>query len=613
MDETFVFGEIEDGFDHHMDFFSSVTTSEWQVSETDSGDIHVKNTSNLAIGASLADDISTPDDDLLTSESAAVRSTASDTGKIRARQNFLSGTLCEYDAVNPTVDCFSPSLIGGQLQDVAGTYQTSAAGIGMSCNDEFLVGIQNGQAVCSSDVVLTCPAGEFMVGVNSDGELICNVEPIGCEETDVTSWCGETLTLPETYDGGYALTYSGECYEITDYDSAYFTTATEGLSYSDIGNLVETINNEPRTQIACNVPDNYNSQIRETYQCTSGSFNHVVAHEKRLPWIYISSNIISMTGSHIAEPNDYPYEAYGGPLTPSDGGHDCWCREDYGVSQGSCGDNYTGNATIISKHRCPQNVLQFAEVFRNEENCTCQAGTDVQYQSCWSYYNDVNGTDIGSGDLSGTVELTYGVTCDSNTPVVGATPLLVDTSDCACTPSGPYADHIYCPTGKTNSFAWTWPGLGTNPVVGVEDVRIDEYVCPGTITGGLPDPGSWVSTYYNPIPACTCDSDLKDIEIIPCEPGLEGVGKVYEKEWDCAANGGLGDWEPQSDWTLLDDKCNSCSWQKPSGTPEFSEFALGSLVGSICSCGTDPAPLCRDYATGGYDVWNNCQCVVQAD
>ncbi|MDH5722460.1 MAG: prepilin-type N-terminal cleavage/methylation domain-containing protein, partial [Alphaproteobacteria bacterium] len=596
MDETFVFGEIEDGFDHYMDFFSSVTTSEWQISETDAGDIHVRNAANIAIGASLVDDPDTASDDLLLSESAAVRSTSADEGRIRARQNFLSGNLCEYDATNPSVDCFSPSLIGGQLQDVSGVYQTSAIGVGMSCGNEFLVGIQNGQPVCSSDVVLTCPAGDFLVGVNSSGEIICNSQPIECNDTDVVSWCGDTVTIPATYDGGYSVTYSGQCYKTPDYDSAYFASTVPGKSFTEVADMIDVINNESRTQVDCNA-GNTGSQIRETYQCNAGTFSHILAHEKGYPW---SSHVGNITqGWPLAGPNTQPYEPYGGSLAPS-GANDCWCREDYRASQIPCGANMTGNITTIAKHSCPQTYNWFQGIYNDTSNCVCQPGTSVQYKSCASYYYMVNGTS-GFG-LSGIVTLTYDVTCVDNKPVTSASPIAVDASQCACNVSSfyPYVWEIPCPTGTTNNFTWSWPGLGSQNAVGKSSIYVSNCVCPGTTTGGLPDPYECTSGLYSPIPACTCDSSLKTTETLACPAGLTGGGLVYEKEWDCSLNGGAGGWEPQSGWTLVEDKCSACGWQKPSGPSEFREEPIGQLVGSTCSCGSDPS-ACRDYASGGYN------------
>ena len=630
MDATFISGQGDTNFDHILDFFSSVSTSEWQVSDIDDGDIHVRTASNIAIGTEITDDTGTTNDDLLVSESAAVRMKSSDDGSIRVRDRVLSATLCENEqALNPTVDCFSPNLVAGELvqasgvyiptvadTDSDGVYDTRISNLGMSCGDQYLVGVQNGMPVCSDEIVMRCPAGNFLVGIDASGEVICDTQPQNCEDPeDVTSWCGETKTLPPTFEGGYSLTYSGDCYRITNYTETDFETMLAGMTYSEVQAEIEDINNQARTHEKCDTPDDYNSQIRETYQCVGGSYEHVVAHEKRYPWTSFPSNITytGSSGGHVAEPNDYPYEDYGaGSLNPSGGGHDCWCREDYRVDQTECEGATTGMVTRVWKHRCPQNTNRFSLIYEDEANCACSTAPVIVNQSCTSYYNEVNGTNYPSGSLSGTVQLTYPVSCDTGTAVQGSTPTSVDTTDCECVPSGPSYSYDYCPSGTTNSFTWSWPGLGSRTATAVEGITIEEFVCPSTTTGGLPDPGSdVVSTYSGSIPACTCDDSITDEVTLPCPSNLEGEGYVFEREWVCGV--GYGSWEPQEDWELMKDNCKSCSWQKPSGSPVFYEFSSAPYIGGSCDCSTSGAGLCKDDATGGYDVYSGCQCVAQTD
>lgn len=625
MDATFVFGEIDDDYSHHMDFFSSVETSEWQISEEDRGDIHVKNNGfQLGIGVNIADNPATTTDDLMVSESASIRMQGSDDGNIRASGNVLSPSLCKNDQTLSGAECFSPNMLAGDLtmtggidvknvEDVAGW--VGPAGLeysGISCGpDQFLVGIKENRVRCVDEIVMECPTGSYFVEINSDGEIVCDVEPIPCEDTDVTSWCGETLTVPATFDGGYELTYSGECYKITNYDASYWSGALPGLSDADAYALVESINNGGRTLENCNVPDNFNSQIRETYQCVSGTFEHVVAHEKRHSWYAFSWNITSTSSAYRAETSTAPYEAYGGSQPASGGDHDCWCREDYAMSTTSCSGLATGDVRVISKHSCPQTYNRYSEVYRDESQCACSAEPIIQNQSCTSYYNEVNGTSYPNGSLSGTVYHTHDVSCATGSPVVNPTPTSSDTSECACVPDGPDPDYTYCPSGTTNKFSWSWPGLGTMNVSGVSAIEIEEFVCPSSSTSGLPDPGSNViSNYSGAIPACTCDSSLTDDITVSCPSNLEGSGMTYRREWDCSL-GASGGWEPEEDWELLVDDCNVCAWQKPSGSPVFMEYSSAPFSGGTCDCSADTTGLCKDYSTGGYDVYSGCQCVVQ--
>ncbi len=152
---------------------------------------------------------------------------------------------------------------------------------------------------------------------------------------------------------------------------------------------------------------------------------------------------------------------------------------------------------------------------------------------------------------------------------------------------------------------WSWSG-GTE--VGVESLEYSNWVCPGTATGGLPDPGYWDTPIdYSPIPACSCDSALTDTVWEACPSDLSGGGITYEREWDCALN----NWEAEENWEIINDDCSSCSWQKPSGSSTLEDFAYGEEQGTGCDCSLDPAPFCHDYASGGkYSVWTGCECTV---
>lgn len=616
LDATFVSGEIDNDFDDRISFFSGIALAEWQTSELNLDEIHLKNATNLAIGASAATDLST-------AEQASVSTFAAESGSIIASDaenpgegRFYSERLCEFDATAATVNtkCFSPPLFAGDLTPHISPSRfeaTTNPGSGMSCyvpgvSDEFLVGIENGGPICEDEIYISCPNGTFVTGIDADGKVVCNTAPQPrCYTQNVAKTCGGTTSLATAVtgiaDGEYDYAYSGECRKITDYNAAYFTAQMAGFTnMGQVTSMMATLNAETRTIEDCG-PTSSNSQIRDAYQCNSGTLTHYSAHEKLHPWSSFPSN-----------PNNFGYWAaetgYSGS-DPSNTGysHDCWCREDYRADTYSCTGGLTGTRVIIRKHTCPQTAHNWTTVYDSNDLCGCAPYTDTDLQSCNSYYDEVNLT-TGTTGLIGDVIHTYDVTCSGNTPVRPATPTTTDTSACACPANADTVVRSYCPTGQENSWTSTY-----GPEVNVDGIDTTSWTCPATSSGGIPDPGSWgpATPHSPPAPACTCDASLTDEVIVTCPTGLEGLGLKYEREWNC----GTGTWEAEADWELLEDNCKSCSWRS-AGAPSAEEFPYGGSdhkVGKVCSCGSAPADQCWDYGSPDYDIWTGCPCVPQDD
>ncbi len=620
LDATFVSGEIENDFDDRISFFSGIALAEWQTSETNIDEIHLKNATNLAIGASVATDLST-------AEQASVRTFAAQGGSVIAFSDaenpgegrFYSERLCEFDATSATVNtkCFSPPLFAGALTPDGPLFEaTTNPGSGMSCYDpaspgsvRYLAGIQNGTANCVDEIFISCPAGEFITGIDGDGKVICNTEPAPrCYTQDVTTTCGGTTSLTVEAegiaDGEYRQLYSGECRKITDYDRDYFVAQMAGFTNTgQVTSMIATLNAETRTVEDCG-PNVSNSQIRDTYQCNSGTLQHHRTHEKLYPWANFPSNV-NTGGGWLAE------TWYNGSDTSNTHyAHDCWCREDYRATTHSCTGGLTGTRVIISKHTCPQTSHQWTTIYDSSDLCGCAPYTDTELQSCLSYYNQENSTSVATG-LIGDVVHTYDVTCSGGTPVRPATPTTTDTSACACPANADSVVRSYCSTGYENSWTSTY-----GPEVNVSNINTSNWICPATTTGGLPDPGYWgptTSQAPTSLPVCTCDSDLTDFDYKACPSNLHGLGRKYVKEWDCTA-GPTGDWEHEDDWELIEDNCKSCSWRS-AGAPSSEEFPYGGSdhkVGKVCACGSSPADQCWDHGSP-YDIWTSCPCEPQTD
>ncbi len=598
-DGVFLSGEKDNGFDDRIKFFSSIMPTEWQISATNNDEIHLKNINSFAVGADTATDLST-------AEAVTVKTSPSSSGTVRASGSFYSATLCEEGANDP-VDCFAPRLIAGSLNDDGTRLEAeTTGGSGMSCyrpstgEDGFLVRIENGQAICEDEIFASCPTGSFIKGVDANGSVICDASPApGCGDQGIVTTCGDDRTLSGIHSGGYRQLYSGECRMITDYDAAYFATNLAGMDRNQIDARIDEINNEDRVIEYCG-PNAIGSLIRDTYQCNSGEWSHISAHETLRPqWTFRADPLA--TGGWPAE------TGYSGS-DPDNviGNHDCWCREDYRVT-GSypCPSGFTGNQFDILKHSCPQTSHIWHTIYTDNSQCVCQPGTITQTQSCNSYYDEINNTS-GTHGLSGNVNLTYDVACVDNAQVTASTPSNVDTSECYCPSNDPNINRSYCPTGTTNS--WSWDG---GVETGVEALSISNWICPDTTSGGLPDPGYWgTPAEHSPIPSCTCDTNLTDTVTQDCPSNLSGDGLVYEREWDCSIN----NWEAEENWELISSDCKTCSWTAPPGAASLEDVPHGKKVDSKCSCDASPALLCWDYGNNSdFKKWNGCQCTVQVD
>ncbi len=597
-DGVFSSGEIDNDFDDRIKFFSNVMPSEWQISANDRNEIHLKGDRSFAVGVGVGTDLSA-------AETGTIRTSPASTGSIKASNNFYSATLCEYGA-SGSVDCFAPRLIAGSLNhDGTRLEAETTSGSGMSCykpslgEDKYLVGIEDGKAICEDEIFVSCPSGSFIKGIDVSGKVTCDSAPDPrCENMDIVTTCGDDRTLTGTYSGGYSQVYSGECRMITDYNSAYFANALAGLDLNQIEEFIYSINAEDRTVQDCG-PSVSKSQVRDTYQCSSGTWNHVSAHEKLYYWWGFPSDP-NAGGSWPAE-TSYT----GTDPNNNNGNHDCWCREDYKVTTHHCPSGFSGQQIYVQKHKCPQTSHRWQTVYTDSSQCICQPGITTTTKSCNEYYDEVNGTSNTTG-LSGNVTLTYDITCEGNVPVTSTVPSGIDTSGCFCPSNDPYIQRSYCPTGTTNSWSWS-EGAET----GVEAASISNWTCPTTTSNSIPDPGSWGAPVpHNPIPACVCDESLKTTEWEACPSNLHGTGITYEKEWDCVT----GTWEPEEDWEVISKDCNSCSWTAPSGSPSIEEYPLGGFskrVGNLCRCDSGPSAFCWSDGATGYDVWTNCQCTVQ--
>ncbi len=632
-DAIFAAGDISD-FDDRVTFFDSALPTEWKKDNANSTDIFLKDSNSIALGTANSTNVSAADH-------FSVRRVGADSGSVVSDENFFVERLCEQGATMND-DCFQPRLIAGNLTpDTAHPENRLEAvgGNGISCydgtNDEYLVGIQSGTPRCADEIFLSCPNNSFIDGVDANGNIQCDAEPSERCAPDNTrvNTCGGAVALPDSASGTNSFSYSGECrmlpgtitttvvrddvralmnQAIADHTVGTTTDYAAAIAQARpaIQAYIDGVNATARNVQQCSaVTSSPPGLVRDTYRCESGSWSVRSSHEIQDRSSFISSTTNS--SSYWRAENSY----VGDDLSNNNGYHDCWCREDYRVIfDGGLICPLTGAPGLrvrVQHHRCPQtrhrwtNVLDDRILF-----CGCAPGTEQEFPSCNSYYDTVNGTS-GTTGLTGNVVLTYNTICNGSGGLIrDGNPPAVDTTACGCPSLPPRTERDFCPVGQTNS--WTSP-YGNE--TGVSGLRESLWSCPGGLTGGLPNPGSYGP--FNPvtgvtIPSCACITTPVR-ERLDCPVGQAGLGIFYDAPRDCATGLAVTD---QSLWVEASRDCRGCAWV-PGPQVENTKFPLGvsgkeAFAG--CSCGELDQAFCSEFnAIEDYKNWINCQCKPTSD
>lgn len=601
-DRLFISKEIDTDFDDLVYFNVKPLPTEWK-SDNDNEEISLKNTDKIIIGAIASDN---PDDFEAVTLKRRPTEDNEGNGNLLVDNRVYAEELCEDGVEN----CFQPRLIAGRLEtDADGNlHDADHDGSGMSCYDpardpgdrmHYIQAIRGGDLDCTDEIVLECPDGQFITSV-VDGVVRCDVLQQNCPATEVTTFCGYTETIPESAPREYQSVYTGECRFITDYDEAHFETTTAGMTFEQIENYLDTINDQDRDVRSCG-NTRETGLVRDSYRCMNNGWQTLPTHEKLYPWHNFTNNLHTNNSVDRAE-NYYN----GNDSSNNNSGHDCWCREDYRIIPALCPDEENYDGFHIQKHPCPQTVHYWETVYTNYDACVCTAEPVTEEMSCNAYYDQVNGTS-GTWGLSGNVTLTYNVTCIDNVPVQDDNYSSADTSACGCYDDDPHESRQYCPSGETN----LWQNLQGNWEEGVASITRTPWVCPGSGSGGLPSPGYWdwsnsqTETATDP---CACDPGQVSYVTRSCPDGEEGGGITYEVPYNC----NIGAPEPDEDlWTQVENDCHGCIWQAE-GAGESNSVALGVQRGNNCYCGSPNQPLCYQVAgSGDYNIWGNCSCTVQ--
>jgi prepilin-type N-terminal cleavage/methylation domain-containing protein len=582
-DSVFRVSSLRADFDDQVAYNMPVAPQMWQYAVADPSDIHLVSANSIALGVGVA---------AVTFDSSAVfadiREQVAGDAVIRASSGgaFMSTRVCNYAGDF----CFPPDTISGQ----------NVEGEGLSCPPgQFMIAIENNMPICRPEIWFSCPAGEFVAGINSSGNLICDtMPPPACASASMTTACGSVSLIPAALSGGNSYAYSGTCHRLPAWGAANTAAVSAMTTTAQVDTYVATLNATARTVQNCGSSAT-TALVRDAYRCDAGTWSLLRTTERgnttgTNPW---SSDPAAGNVAETSVPfSPFPYDS-----AQTNGNHDCWCREDYRRVTPACTSG-VGLRFQIQRHACPRTsdgARSWTTVYDSGSTlCTCVPTTTTSTTPCTTHFG------VPSNSMTGNVTRTYNNTCVSGVLVTDPTPT-VDVSACRCPARADVIGTAACPAGTTNSF--TYSGV---PYTSVAQITRDSWVCPA---GAPPTPATSPADagyFSGPVvvhtESCACDSSLTAIEFLPCPAGQLGPGLRYRKEWNCVA----GDWEPQADWEFLESQCTTCRWQKPGGTPDRFSVALGGTAGATCySCGA--VGLCHESAGGGqYDVWTGCSCGI---
>ncbi len=589
-DSTFRVGLKQTDFDDILEYTVSSDIQQWQLSNVDYNNIHLRRANSIAVGINETSNTSGFSEAEIKNSGALGMIRAEKTSATSSDGKFLSSNICDESGT----ECFPANLIGGQTP-TGGMYCPSG---------EFLVGIDSGSPICNDEITFSCPNGDFVSGFNSNGELICSSQPpVRCDDSVLNTTCGDARNIIAFFDSGswYGYAYSGQYYTIDPLDPAIIAAAT---TITDVENYISTLNDSARTSVDAG-PTAATAMVRDTFKCSSGNWE--ISPIRKLERLNVTSDLsvfppLYNTSSWSAE----TYGASYNPATPmsvdpdnTDWDHDCWCREDYRVVTESCGAGLSGLEFRIEKHICPQTGNSPWTIVYNTDSrfCACTPGTNTVLNSCRSYFGY---SGIG---IVGNVNTTYTTTCPGPVTTVSG----VDISQCRCPamPSPIYSTRS-CPFGTTNNFTY----LG-NTYVGIEEIYRDDWVCPRgpapTPASSAADAGSYVRTTVH-TESCVCNSTLTRPYHENCLPDEQGTGRDYILPWNCTTR----TFDDPSPANMVNEDCHKCIWQGGTLRSGIQSTAGAVERGTACSSCSDTSRSCYEVVgTSLYKVWDGCQCIGQ--
>lgn len=601
-DSVFTVSAWADDFDDEIVYEIPLPMQEWQYSNTDPNQIHLRRADSVTLGANVADDLSGEP------AFAVLDGGIGEQGRIRVEDGVaLASELCPE--LGGGVDCFQPSVVAGNPAFVGGLLCPVAS--------PYLIAVENSTRVCTDELTFSCPAGQFMKGVNATGQIVCAASPSpGCAAQTMTSYCGDTRTLPAAAHGASSYIYSGDYYTITPWAAGDTAAVSAAPNFAAIQTYINTRNSAIRTAVDAG-PGVGTGMVRERFDCTAGTWSSTAVRRHRRPittggW----ASTTAATNAHQSVARAYTPMS---PMTvdPSNNtahtaaqGHHCWCREDFRATNVACAAGYTGFAFYVMQYPCPKTNNSFPSDWVAvlgsagapiTTGCTCTPGNYDTTATCASHYGRP------TSQISGNMTTSTSYSCSGGVAVPGPA---TTTHNCRCLAQAPnpQVTTTACPTGTGNSF--TFGGVNyTN----VATISHNTWTCPTGMGGPVnssADLGSWSGSTVVHTQACVCTPLAPMLEEEFCNATNSALGGkiIYEREWSCA----LGAYEPDADRSIHPSSpgCHPLRWHAPTGAAQYLNYAPAARDGNSCAGQMGNTAQCwtTSPSAGYYWVYDDCEC-----
>lgn len=641
-DSTFLVSDKTQEYDDNVVYASGVGALPWQYQNITRQDIHLKvGSSNVVTGEANLTSLAMPDPTTLPTgleirndlgEEPTTEGVLLTERELDLNGNPINGSgaiVTNEICVDPT-NCFSPRIFGGNagVDAPVGTpvveINSGATYGNISLDDsatpeleggriycpgnQVMTGIANGQALCTDVVTLSCPTGESMRGIDTDGKIICEAPPASsCPPLSITTFCGTTATLPSVPPGTRSAVYSGVNYVMpTPFNGAAAATYT---TLATLQAHIDTLNNDPARRITQPATGAGNGLVRDSVECVAGGSTSAfdMATLERYEKGRYTTNLATST-AYASPNNSGPGYNSADPMSVNPNNTmsnvDCWCREKYRVREVANCPSGGGYRLYVDLYRCANtssdnHSSNWTNVWNSgTTHCACAPGTYTQTgPTCASHFG------VPSEGMTGNVINNYTRTCSGG--VATNTLTSVDTSACAC----PRRNHQIpqftnaCPSGNGNSFTFE----GQN-YTDIQEVHHRRWTCPAgptDATGSGPSAASSAAhagfwTLTTRTEACTCNNGELGTAPSTCPPTQTGTRTI-----ETALNCSTGDYEPTGN--DVTNTCTPCSWRPPGGAPAGNDPSI-LAVSAYGSCNCNGSVMVQRCKSGSGDYWNGCQC-----
>ena len=369
-------------FDDFMMYSSKADASVWKVSETNAADQHLIDLDSALFASSDIEggDNGVEEGDLVLKNN----------GNLRTNSNVKAADYCNEDS---TV-CFQPSLMAGNPDDNSGGQQCPDGQyiIGISGTDTG--GVFRPQIRCGV-INASCPSGQFVAGVDSDGQLICQgPPPAGCEAT-TRAICGQDVAIPRgnnndyyTITGGDARTQTyrcrneqwslsssgGYCNCEDQLNSSTTTNLCTGAQYS--GNVTRTVTQscDANGQVVTETTYSGGTSQRDCDCTPITQQRNISCQDGAFGTRYGSAYTGRKYGERVYNCNSHRWGGY--QLTNDT----CTCTpRTENMPDQACPNGLTGRVTVTRTTNCPEGSYTYQY---DESACRCQERQGSREEMC---------------------------------------------------------------------------------------------------------------------------------------------------------------------------------------------------------------------------------------